>query len=91
MLSCVLLCSLAGAGAGGDGKLEIVNPRATYGHLGAVRPKGKGILPGVLAHKNVEINKKQNPLFVRGVFFFLYKRLTGPRKARSSQPESFCE
>jgi len=26
--------------------LEIVEPRATYGHLGAVRPKGAGMLPG---------------------------------------------
>ena len=60
MLSCVLLCSLAGAGAGGDGKLEIVNPRATYGHLGAVRPKGKGILPGDVAHFSFEINNLQH-------------------------------
>jgi hypothetical protein len=34
--------------------LEIVNPRATYGHLGAVRPKD-GILPGDTAHFTFEI------------------------------------
>ena len=56
MLSCVLLCSLVSAGAGGDGKLEIVNPRATYGHLGAARPKGTGILPGDVAHVAFEVN-----------------------------------
>jgi hypothetical protein len=30
--------------------LEIAPPRATYGHLGAVRPKGAGILPGDVAY-----------------------------------------
>jgi len=29
--------------------LEILEPRPTYGHLGAVRPKGAGILPGDIA------------------------------------------
>jgi hypothetical protein len=56
MLSCVLLCGLLSAGAGEDGKLEIVHPRATFGHLGAVRPKGVGILPGDVAHFSFEVN-----------------------------------
>ena len=56
MLSCVLLCGLVGLGAGEDAKLEIVNPRATFGHLGAARPKGKGILPGDVAHFSFEVN-----------------------------------
>ncbi len=56
MLSCVLLCSLVSAGAGEDGKLEIVNPRPTFGYLGAARPKGTGILPGDVAHFAFEIN-----------------------------------
>ncbi|MCI0464462.1 MAG: hypothetical protein L0Z62_46610 [Gemmataceae bacterium] len=42
----VLACLLTvGAGPAG-GKLEILNPRATYGPLGALRPKGVGVLPG---------------------------------------------
>jgi len=55
MLSCLLLCSLAGVGAGQDGKLEIVNPHRTYGHMGAPRPKAAGILPGDVAHVSFEI------------------------------------
>src|SRR3954468_9123689 len=30
--------------------LEIADPRPTYGHLGAIRPKGAGMLPGDIAH-----------------------------------------
>src|SRR5688572_3572900 len=56
MLSSLLLCSLLGVGAGEAGKLEITNPRSTFGHLGAVRPKGKGILPGDVAHVAFDIN-----------------------------------
>src|SRR5437870_4399447 len=55
MLSCVLLCGLAGLGAGDEGKLEIANSRGTYGHLGALRPKGKGLLPGDVAHVSFEV------------------------------------
>lgn len=55
MLSCLLLCSLAGVGAGQDRKLEIVNPRGTYGHLGALRPKDTGVLPGDVAHVSFDI------------------------------------
>jgi hypothetical protein len=43
-----LLALALGAGPGDD--LQIVNPRATYGYLGAPRPKGAGILPGDVAH-----------------------------------------
>jgi hypothetical protein len=42
ILACVLTVSAGPQG----GKLEILNPRATYGALGAVRPKGNGALPG---------------------------------------------
>lgn len=31
------------------GQPQIVDPRPTYGHLGALRPKGEGILPGDIA------------------------------------------
>lgn len=55
MLSSLVICSFLGVGAVGDGKLEIANPRATFGHLGAPRPKGKGILPGDVAHFSFEI------------------------------------
>jgi len=54
MLSSVLLCSFLSLGAQ-EGKLEITNPRATFGHLGAVRPKGKGILPGDVASFTFDI------------------------------------
>lgn len=49
--SVLVLAFLGGDGAGP----EIVNPRATYGHLGAPRPKGAGILPGDIAHFSFEI------------------------------------
>jgi hypothetical protein len=42
--------------AGGqDAKLEIGNPRSTYGYLGASKPKLTGILPGDTAHFTFEI------------------------------------
>lgn len=44
----LLLVSLSLAGQ--TPALEIVDPRPTYGHLGAVRPKGAGLLPGDAAH-----------------------------------------
>jgi len=50
-LPCVVLC-LAG---GQETTLELANPRVTYGHLGAPRPKGAGILPGDTAHFTFEI------------------------------------
>lgn len=56
MLSSLLLCGLLGVGAGEGGKLEITNPRPTFGHLGAVRPKGKGIIPGDVAHFAFDVN-----------------------------------
>jgi hypothetical protein len=37
-----------------DGSLELVNPRTTYGYLGAPRPK-EGMLPGDTAHFTFEI------------------------------------
>src|SRR5437660_7813270 len=47
------LMTLAGAGDN-DRKLQIDNVRATYGHLGAVRPM-KGMLPGDIAHVSFDI------------------------------------
>lgn len=47
-----VVLSLAG---GQDNALEITNPRATYGYLGASRPKLAGILPGDTAHFTFEI------------------------------------
>ena len=49
--STIVLAFLGGDAAGP----EIVNPRATYGHLGAPRPKGAGFLPGDTAHFSFEI------------------------------------
>jgi hypothetical protein len=52
-LACLLTLGLAPAQ---EGKLEIVNPRATYGYLGALRPKeGKGILPGDVLHFRFDV------------------------------------
>src|SRR5262249_55700536 len=52
-LACLLTLSLAPAQ---EGKLEIVNPRATYGYLGARRPKdGKGVLPGDVLHFRFDV------------------------------------
>ena len=58
--SLLVLAFLGGDGAGP----EIVNPRATYGHLGAPRPKGSGSLPGDTAHftfeiKNLKLDENQ--------------------------------
>lgn len=50
-LSCFLMCVASAQ----DGKLELVNPRGTYGHLGSTKPKDIGILPGDLAHFSFEI------------------------------------
>jgi hypothetical protein len=51
-----LLSVLALALLGGQADApEIVNPHATYGYLGAPRPKGEGILPGDVAHVSFEI------------------------------------
>lgn len=50
-LPCVVLCLSA---IQGD-TLEIGNPRRTYGHLGAHRPKDGGILPGDSAHFTFDI------------------------------------
>jgi hypothetical protein len=49
-LPCIVLCVAAVQ----DGPLEIVNPRPTYGYLGAPRPK-TGILPGDMIHVTFEI------------------------------------
>jgi hypothetical protein len=38
-----------------EGALEIANPRGTYGHLGATKPKDIGILPGDTAYFGFEI------------------------------------
>lgn len=50
-VSCLVLLAVAGP----DEKLELSNPRATYGHLGATRPKGAGVLPGDTNHFTFEI------------------------------------
>jgi hypothetical protein len=50
MLHLMFLGLLLPAGAAGaDAGPEIADMHATYGHLGAVRPKGQGMLPGDLA------------------------------------------
>ncbi len=56
MVSSLLLACALQAAAVQDHKLEITNVRGTFGHLGAVRPKGKGILPGDVAHFSFDIN-----------------------------------
>lgn len=55
MLTLLMSCLSFPAAATQEAKLEIVNPRATYGHLGAVRPMGAGILPGDIAHVTFDI------------------------------------
>ncbi len=62
LVSCAALCFAGPAATGGAGALEIVEPRATYGHLGAVRPKD-GMLPGDVAFftfgvKNLKLDDK---------------------------------
>lgn len=50
---------LLSAAQGGD--LELVNHRRTYGHLGALRPKETGMMPGDIAHFTFDIkNLKQD-------------------------------
>jgi hypothetical protein len=47
----VIIAALLGGQAGP----EITDPRVTYGHLGAPRPKGAGIRPGDIAHVSFTI------------------------------------
>ncbi len=54
LVSCLALSLGQGAGKGA-GRLEITNPRSTYGHLGAVRPKDAGIIPGDVVHVSFDI------------------------------------
>jgi hypothetical protein len=54
-MNAALVCLLALAPAAkGERPLEIVNPKATYGHLGAPRPR-TGILPGDVAHFRFDV------------------------------------
>jgi hypothetical protein len=58
LLPPLLALTLAGDGA----KLELLNMRGTYGHLGAKRPAGGGIMPGDIAYfsfdvKNLKLDK----------------------------------
>ena len=48
----VIVLGLLGGQADGP---QIVNPRVTFGHLGATRPKGAGILPGDTAHVSFDV------------------------------------
>jgi len=58
----VLLCGLSLVAAQPDGDLQIINPRATYGYLGAPRLKKDGLLPGDVAHFTFEVkNLKIGP------------------------------
>jgi hypothetical protein len=50
-VSCLALCVTATQ----DAKLEISAPRPTYGHLGALRPVGVGVLPGDIVHFMFEV------------------------------------
>ena len=62
MFSSLLLTAALTLAQGDGGKLEITNVRPTYGHLGAVRPKGEGILPGDVASFTFDIkNLKHDP------------------------------
>jgi hypothetical protein len=66
LVSCVALCFAGPADA-----LEIVEPRGTYGHLGAVRPKD-GILPGDVAFftfgvKNLQFDDKGQAKYSIGI------------------------
>jgi hypothetical protein len=54
MLTLLLGSLLVPAAGGGNGKLEILHVRPTYGYLGAVRPK-EGMLPGDIAHVSFDI------------------------------------
>jgi hypothetical protein len=62
MFSSLLLAAAVTLAQGEGGKLEIANVRPTYGHLGAVRPKTGGILPGDVASFTFDINNlKHDP------------------------------
>jgi hypothetical protein len=52
--------------------LQIVEPRRTYGHLGAVRPKAPGVLPGDIAYftfgiKNLKLDDQGKALYSVGI------------------------
>jgi hypothetical protein len=51
-LPCLFLCLTV---AQPSAALEITQPRATYGYLGAMRAKGEGVLPGETVHFTFEI------------------------------------
>jgi hypothetical protein len=55
MFSTLLLTAALAVAQADGGKLEIANPRATYGYLGTARPKGAGILPGDIAYFSFDI------------------------------------
>src|SRR5262249_2475419 len=68
MLMLLLTCLSAPAAAAQESALELANLRGTYGHLGAVRPKGPGILPGDVAHftfdiKNLKLDENGRALY----------------------------
>jgi hypothetical protein len=50
-IPCIVMCLPAAQ----DNSLELVNPRRTYGYLGAPRPKEPGVLPGDVVHFTFEI------------------------------------
>ena len=54
MLSVLVPCVFLLVPTTSDQALQIVNPRTTYGYLGATRPK-EGMLPGDVAHFTFEI------------------------------------
>jgi len=54
-MSTLLIPWLALSLGGGDGKLELLNVRATYGHLGAKRSAAGGIMPGDIAYFSFDI------------------------------------
>jgi hypothetical protein len=58
----MLLAAAMTLAQGEGGKLEIANVRPTYGHLGAVRPKAAGVLPGDVIDVTFDINNlKHDP------------------------------
>jgi hypothetical protein len=70
----VPLLALVLAG-GQESKLAIVNPHATYGHLGAARPKGSAPLPGDILYfsfdiKNLKLDAKGRASYSIGIDVF---------------------
>jgi hypothetical protein len=71
-----LACLLTFTGAPAR-PLEIVNAQPTYGHLGALRPKGKGALPGDVFHFRFDIKNMKIDANGRASYSLLVEVLDG--------------